>query len=134
MPSNEELLARRSRHREEANKPLVGDFVVFTNSYDGESRTRTERISHDWDEYGVQTSPGGSFYLGDGFTSFSGTLNPTIPTEKLKDTGEISQGSFWFFSKDYRAAGNSIHIEAPCRVYNYAGDINDQLYNDKGRP
>ena len=133
MISNDEMLENRSSQREEAEKPLVGDFVIFTNLSTPEHE-HAERISHDWDEYGVQTSPGGSFYLGDGFASFSGTLNPTIPTGELEPTGETRQGSFWFFSGDYHAAGNSVHIEAPCRVYKYAGEVNGRLYEDRARP
>jgi hypothetical protein len=117
--SNDELLERRSRQREEADRPSVGDFVIFPDPSAPEG-SREERIAHDWGEdIGVQTAPGGSFYLGDGYASFSGALNPTVPTAALTPTGEVRGGRFWFFSGDYARADNGVDVEAPCRVYRY---------------
>ena len=77
---------------------------------------------------------GGSFHLGDGYTSFSGSLNPVVPLEKLIDTGEIRQGRFWFFSGDWPRANNSVDVEAPCRVYRYSEEIDEQRYDRKVEP
>lgn len=119
MIPNDELLERRSRRREEAGRPLVGDFVIFPDP-SAPGGAREERIAHDWGEdTGVQTAPGGSFYLGDGYASFSGTLNPTVLTEALTPTGEVRTGRFWFFSGDHDRADNGVDAEAPCRVYRY---------------
>ena len=120
--SNDELLARRSRQREEEDRPSVGDFVVFPDP-SRPGGVREERIAHDYgDDVGaVQTAPGGSFYLGDGYASFSGALNPTIPTAALTPTGEVRSGRSWFFSGDYVRADNGIDVRAPCRVYRYEG-------------
>lgn len=130
--SNDELLARRSKQREDATEPLVGDFVLFPDP-EAQDGVRRERIAHDWGEdLGVQTAPGGSIYLGDGYASFSGTLNPTIPTKSLRDTGEVRPGRFWFFSGDHARADNGIDVEAPCRVYRY--EPQSQLHpTDKNR-
>ncbi len=120
MISNDELLERRSRQREEANRPSVGDFVIFPDP-SAPKGVREERIAHDWGEdMGVQTAPSGSIYLGDGYASFSGGLSPgLVPTEALVATGEVRQGRFWFFSGDYARADNGVDVEAPCRVYRY---------------
>ena len=119
MISNDEMLARRSRQREDADRPSVGDFVLFPDPSVPKG-VREERIAHDWGEdIGVQTAPGGSFYLGDGYASFSGVLNPTVPTAALTPTGEVRDGRFWFFSGDYARADNGIDVESPCRVYRY---------------
>lgn len=115
MIDNDRLLEERTCLRLESTVPQVGDYVIFPDG-------REERISHDWGEPGVQTSVSGSFYLGDGYASFSGALNPLIPTERLVDTGETKPGSFWFFSGDYARADNGVDVEAPCRVYRYAGE------------
>ena len=89
--------------------PRVGDYVIMPDgSY--------ERFSYRWDE-GLQTSRGGSFYLGTGYSSFSGGLNPSIPNEKIQRIPEIRVGVFWFFHHDYATAHNSVGVRAECRVY-----------------
>jgi hypothetical protein len=60
------ILAKRLAQRETVARPRISDFVRFSD--------RLERISHDWG-HTVQTSQGGSFYLGEGgHASFSGSL------------------------------------------------------------
>lgn len=113
MVTNEELLARRIAMRDEEDGPRVGDYVIFPDG-------TTNRFSYDWGE-SVQTSPGGSWYLGDGYTSFSGALDPPVPKESLKDTGESQVGRFWFFDGNYARAGGGVNVEVPCRVYRYSG-------------
>jgi hypothetical protein len=105
------ILARRLAEREHVTAPRIGDFVRFSD--------RLERISHDWGD-SVQTSESGSFYLGDGgYTSFSGGLNPSFPKQRLIETGEILEGSFWFFHRNFWTAHNGVDVTAPCRVYEY---------------
>lgn len=120
MISNEELLDNRTTLRDGQTGPRVGDYVLFPDDMprDGLYERYIERISHDWGD-GVQTSPGGSWYLGDGFASFSGSLNSTIPKARLEDTGETKLGSFWFFKGDYARAHNGVDVMASCRVYRY---------------
>lgn len=123
MISNDELLARRIRQREEADGPSVGAFVPFPDP-SAPGGFREERIAEDWGEDvgGVQTAPEkwGRFYLGEGYANFSGGLGPAlIPTEALADTGGVRQGRFWFFSRDQWRAHNGVDVEAPCRVYLY---------------
>ncbi len=96
----------------ECSEPKVGDYFKFA---DGVER----RISHVWegcaDDGGdlVQTSNGGSFYLGHGYCSFSGGLRPGIKASTLTRTGSIRVRSCWFFHHDYRIADGGVGIMPP---------------------
>ncbi len=92
--------------------PRVGDFV---NMPDG----RRMRFSHDWGD-DIQISKGGSFFLGLGYVSFSGGLEPAIDKAHLSDTGKTEDGSFWFFHHNYQTAHNGVDVRAACRVFTYA--------------
>lgn len=91
------------------NDPRIGDYVIMPDG-------TFERFSYNWGN-GLQTSRGGSFYLGTGYASFSGGLNPSIPNEKIQKTDEKKIGVFWFFHHDYMTAANSVGVRAECRVY-----------------
>lgn len=97
--------------------PRVGDFVIFP---DGEYR----RFTHDWGD-GIQTtcknmSFGASFYFDrDGWMSFSGGLDPSIPKTRLFETAETREGLAWFFHHDRAFAHNGVNVMVPCRVYRY---------------
>lgn len=101
----------------ERQGPRVGDFVLMP----GEEAPR--RFTHAWHD-GLQTTVGASngsgFYMGkDGFASFSGGLDPTLPFGALHDTGEVKEGRFWFFHHETWRANNGVDCEIPCRVYRY---------------
>lgn len=91
--------------------PQVGDFVIFPCG------TRT-RIAYEWGPDIVQLDDraGGSYYLGDGYASWSGAGGPTIKTAELEHTG-TEDGNFWFFSHEYATAGGGVYVQAPCNVY-----------------
>lgn len=99
-------------------KPRVGDYVIFADDV-------TRRISHVWDwddddpEYPpvAQTSDGGSWYLGDGYQSFSGSLWPGVKLTTLTLTDETRRGACWFFHHDWHRAHNGVDITIPQRVY-----------------
>lgn len=109
---DEALLAERVEEWETHPGPRVGDFLDFDDG------TR-HRFSHDHgQEWGIQTSPlGGSFYLGLGYVSYSGGLQPCIKHHDLTATDEKRQGLFWFFHNDWRRASNGITVSVPCRVF-----------------
>lgn len=65
----------------------------------------------------VQVSEGGSFYLGDGYVSFSGSLEPSLPYSSLVDTGDMHDGAVWFFHHDYHQAHNGVSAVAKFRVW-----------------
>jgi len=96
--------------------PRQGHFVRFV---DGEIR----RISYVWDcyddpaQWGIQTSKGGSFYLGDGYMSFSGGLDSSIDFVTFKLTDELMEGPAWFFHHDHPMAFNGVDVTVKCPVW-----------------
>ena len=104
-----EIIAERVTALDERVGPRVGDFVEFPDDV-------TRRISHDWGDE-VQTSDGGSWYLGKGYTSFSGGLFGVTPKTDLVLTGETCEGSVWIFHHDSRRAHNGVDTTIPFRVY-----------------
>jgi hypothetical protein len=97
-------------------EPKQGDFVRFA---DGTLR----RISHVWfDENGkashIQTSHGGTFYVGEGYMSYSsGALFSSIEAGKFTRTGEIIAGRAWFFHHDLACAGGGVDVIVNCPVW-----------------
>lgn len=108
--TNEQILESKLESYNADPDPRVGDWVEFPVG-------NPERISYDWGD-GVQTSIGGSFYLGDGFASFSGALNPVISKDKLVNTGEVRNAFFWYCGVHYQP-GEGIRTMIPVRVYRY---------------
>jgi len=103
------ILEEKISEMEELIGPRVGDFVIFSDGV-------AHRFSYDWDG-SLQTSEGGSFYLGRGHVSFSGGLNPPIPKTKLVDTGETKIGRVWFFHHNFATAHNGVNAEVEFKVY-----------------
>jgi hypothetical protein len=97
--------------------PCVGDWVVMPN---GEER----RFTHAWDGE-IQTTTcgnayGSSFYMGkDGYASFSGGLDPSIPYDKLTNTGKTKPAMFWFFHHELAGAHRGVAVEIEARVWEY---------------
>jgi len=90
-------------------EPRVGDFVKLADG-------SVHRFSHDWGD-SLQHSKGGSWYFGEGFMSFSGSLEPSIPIGKLKATDETRMGACWFFHGDWHRAHSAVYASVECRVY-----------------
>jgi hypothetical protein len=113
------ILERRSLAYNAISGPRVGDFLETTEGL--------LRFTHDWDD-AIQTTVRPShpchgdmsFYLGDGYVEFSGSLDPAIDKTKLRDTGEQREGTFWFFHHDYKTAHNGVPCKMQCRVYRMA--------------
>jgi hypothetical protein len=105
-----DIMVEREVAWNEIKGPRVGDFVILP---DGTER----RFSHHWGE-SIQTSGGGSFYLGKGYVSFSGELHPAIPIDRFeRDRGEHRMGSFWFFHHDFHGANRGVERQLLCRVF-----------------
>ena len=108
-----EIIATRSAALAVRTTPQVGDFVDFANGI-------TRRISHlwtDWPDPTIQTSDGGSFYLGTTGCSFSGGLYPGIPADLFTPTDERREGSAWLFHHDDAEAYNGVYFTVPFRVW-----------------
>ena len=109
------IFAARVAQFDPTEGPRVGDHVDFT---DGVSRL----ISYVWgdgtDELdGVQTSDGGSFYLGDGYMSFSGSLYICVPHDTLTLTEETRATVAWFFHHDWHSRDNGVDVKVAMRVW-----------------
>jgi hypothetical protein len=111
-----EILKERELSFNQMEGPRVGDFLRTPEGF--------LRFTHDWGDT-IQTTVrpshpcngDASFYLGDGYVSFSGSLDSGIDKELLRDTGEKQEGPFWFFHHDYAMAHNSVHFRTACRVF-----------------
>jgi hypothetical protein len=51
--------------------------------------------------------------------SYSGSLDPAIPKDKLTLTDETQEGRVWFFHHDQWQAHNGVNATVTFRVYNY---------------
>lgn len=108
------ILAGRQVELDGRQGPRVGDWIEFADGM-------VARISHDWGD-SVQYSYGGSFYLGDGYASYSGGLEPGIPVDSLTPTDEVRPGPVWFFHHDQARAHNGVNTAANFRVYRASGN------------
>ena len=126
-----ELLAIREREFNQVTGPRVGDYLRTPAGF--------LRFTHDWGE-DIQTTVrpshpcngDASFYLsGDGYVSFSGSLDRAIPKTRLRDTGETQEGAFWFFHHNCPGAGQGVYFRIPCRVFELVADDDELSANDR---
>lgn len=108
---------KRAALLDQEQGPREGDYIEFADG-------NTRRVSHvwpaDWHDDGFarcQTSEQGSWYLGNGGVSFSGSLYGSVSEDTLTLTEERRDGSVWFFHHDHHRAHNGIHTSIPFRVY-----------------
>lgn len=110
------ILAKREAEMLAYEGPRIGHFVRFPNGM-------LCRMSHihrysNSDEVDIQTSRGGSFYLGEnGFVDFSGGLNSSVPIKCFTKTTENMLGSVWFFHHGHVTAHNSVQAKANFPVW-----------------
>ena len=107
-----DILVARQAALDSVPGPRVGDWVEFPGSV-------MRRISYLWPD-DAQTSDGGTYYLGDGYVSMSGSLHASVPTNSLKRTRRTKPGSVWFFHHDFHTAGGGVDTTIPFRVYTCA--------------
>jgi hypothetical protein len=109
------IVAERFALLNQQEGPRNGDFVDFADGV-------TRRVSHvygpDWkDMAGVQTSDGGSWYLDEGWCSFSGSLYGVVKMTTLTLTDKLRPGLCWIFHHNYHTAHNGVDVEISFRVY-----------------
>ena len=111
---DQEILRNRVELLNQQSGPRVGDYVRFAGEV-------LRRVSHVWDfgqgPESIQTSHTGSFYLGEGFVSFSGGLCRGVAAEALRLTEEKSPGSVWFFHHNWAQAHNGVQATVDFRVF-----------------
>ena len=123
---NSTLLRKRVRLLNKKKGPRVGDWMILKNGV-------MTRFTHDWgfwrkEDLGIQigdrerTGDCGSFYLGDGYCSYSGSLDPPILHKNLRRTNNKKLGRVWFFDHDHAFANNGIDFEIKFRVYKEVRD------------
>jgi hypothetical protein len=110
-----EILCKRAQAFIELEGPQVGDFVDFADGV-------TRRISYVWkldDKVECQTTElsGGSYYLGEGYASFSGGLLPSVDAATFTLSFEQRAGRFWFFHHGFAGAHQGVECSANCRVW-----------------
>jgi hypothetical protein len=109
-PQDTEILKYRESKLNETELPMVGDFIKYSDG-------KFARIAHIWKNndgsvediqptmWGIM----GSFYLSEGYVSFSGGLKPSIKLEKFSKSNEKKSGEFWFFHHDYITRDNGVY-------------------------
>lgn len=110
--TNDEIFSRREKLYNELPGPRVGDYIKLKDS-------TYLRITYLWPET-AQTIPEerkGSYYLGNGHISYSGTLNPGVKRSLLIPTDETRPGQVWFFKNDFAVAFNGIDYTMLFRVF-----------------
>lgn len=118
---DEAILLDRTRKMDEIEGPREGDFVRFA---DGIERRVSFVTPTEWlpECDSVQTSKGGSWYLGNHGCSFSGSLYSGVKRETLALTTEYRDGSCWFFHHDQFQAHNGVDAMATFRLYKCSED------------
>jgi hypothetical protein len=90
----------------------VGDYLLTPDG-------TVTRFTHAWKD-SIQTggSEGGSYYIGQGgYLSYSGGLDPGVPTKFLRETPAFKDGWTWMFSGNHSGAHRGVYYRAPMRVF-----------------
>lgn len=107
--TNEQILQERTVTYSLKQGPRVGDFLRLPHG-------EYVRFTHIWDEH-IQTYYNGSFYLGNGYISYSGSLDHGIKKSDILPTTETKEGGVWFFDKDMQRAGGGVDYKITFRVF-----------------
>lgn len=120
----DDIDANMLRARMEAKKrhhgPQVGDWLRYPND-------DMRRFTHHWGD-GLQVASGtgdyGSFYFDDsGLMSYSGGLDPSIPTKTIKATDQTAPARAWFFHHDHRRGHNGVTVSVEVPVWELMQEV-----------
>ena len=106
------ILKTRIKEYDRIKDARVGDFFITSEDH-------YVRFTHAWDDH-IQTSESeksGSFYLGNGYISYSGGLDPGFKYSEIVDTGQIKKGWIWFFHDGWQLAHCGVHFNIDFRVF-----------------
>ena len=109
-------LARRLASFDKRAGARVGDFIRLPDIHP--KLGQWTRITHDHGDL-LQTGggAGGSYYLGNGYLSYSGGLDHGVTPDCLLATDQTKEGSVWFFDGEMSGAGRGVDFTAPMRVF-----------------
>ena len=113
---NQRIAERRILKYNERGGVRVGDYLRFGGVL--------YRVTYLLDD-GAQTvkGDGGSFYLGDGFLSYSGGLLRPVPFDNIRvGNYTLESGRFWFFENDSWRAHGAVEGSAMFRVFEATGE------------
>lgn len=117
---NKLILATRFTKYNQRKGARVGDYLRLWAGPGPCPAHRNEftRFTHDWGD-SLQTGghSGSSYYLGDGYLSYSGSLDSGISRASLIQTNYTKMGDVWFFDEDWAGAGRGVNFEIPHRVF-----------------
>lgn len=109
-PQNDIIAQKRLIEYNNIEGVRVGDYIIREDG-------KKTRATYDWGE-SIQDGGGQtSFYIGEGYISYSGSLNPRIEKSKLKDTGKTEEGLVWIFIHDFWGASRAVHYKMDFRVF-----------------
>jgi hypothetical protein len=111
---DEMLMISRVAEREQTAGPRVGDYIRLADC------GTMLRIAYMGSGGHMQTNclqEGGSFAMNSPYLSYSGSLEPPVKGREIQPTGELKEGSVWFFHHDSWQAHNAVYAVIPCRVY-----------------
>ena len=114
MSKDQKIIMKRLQQCSDNRKdgPIEGDWLSYP---DGEWR----RIAAIWPEH-VQptiTERGGSFYLGHGQCSYSGSLERAIKKDTLEREFKLRKADVWIFHHDQHRAHNGVHFDVPMGIW-----------------
>jgi hypothetical protein len=111
LKKNSDLLRRKAKVFNKIKSVRVGDYLEY-------SPGAFTRFTHKWDD-SIQTggSSGSSYFLGDGYLSYSGSLDDGVKITDVILTKKKKKGSVWFFSEDLSGGGRGVHYIMNFRVY-----------------
>lgn len=109
------LLSRKLMAFNAISGPRVGDGVLVPEKKNNLGR----RIALMGDAAFQATPPyvAGSFYLGNGCVSYSGSLDEPLPLDRLVDAGYLCSQRFWFYRQDLVKTHNTTHAYLRVRVF-----------------
>lgn len=108
-----DILKSRIELFDKRTGPRVGDYLELPYGI-------LTRFTHAWDD-GIQIGGGSSsYYLGNGYISYSGGLDPSIEYSAIVPTDKKKDGVIWFFHGDSAGGGRGVYSTIPFRVFKLA--------------
>lgn len=118
---DDEIYEKRRRLYNDRPGIRVGDYLRMP---DGKF-TRVTHIWRDEDDIPESVQDGGQrwgqYYMGNGYCSYSGSLDPGVPIKYIRPTNQTEPGRVWFFHHDCWKADNAVYFTIDFRVFEYDG-------------